>query len=345
MICIILITLVHFKNIFRERLNNFNKMNKQYRKRNYNSILKHFPNVELSYEKLTHNKVQSDIYLLIPKGKKCFLWFKIFKNQPFCFMMTLNLKTKKITSIQSKITNFSSILCSGKGTILYGTTFFVNNHNCFNIENMFYFKGHNISQYNQYHKFKLIDEMMKLNISQHKILQNQLTIGTPIISQDYNEIVKQASLVPFMVYSIQQRLLFKNKTFLNLIYKNNEIIYKIFLIKPTIVNDIYDLFALDENSKLQKFKISYIPDYKTSVLMNKYFRNIKENDNLDALEESDSEEEFEDMSIDKFVYLEKTEIMKCVYNSKFNGWVPIEKSKEKISSLKEINLVEKKNNY
>ena len=39
--------------------------------------------------------------------------------------------------------------------------------------------------------------------------------------------------------------------------------------------------------------IAAIPDYKTSVLLNKVFRNIKENDNLDALEESDNEDEFE----------------------------------------------------
>ena len=35
--------------------------------------------------------------------------------------------------------------------------------------------------------------------------------------------------------------------------------------------------------------------------MNTLFRNIKENQNLDALEESDDEEEFENISLDKFV--------------------------------------------
>ena len=35
--------------------------------------------------------------------------------------------------------------------------------------------------------------------------------------------------------------------------------------------------------------------------MNNIFRNIKENTNLDALEESDDEEEFENISLDKYV--------------------------------------------
>lgn len=315
-----------------------------YKKRNYASILKHFPNIELSYEKVTHNKVQSDIYLIIPKGKKCFMWFKYFQNKPFCFLMTLNLKTKKITSIETKKTAFDKTLCSGRGTILFGTYFYINQTNCFNIENLYYFKGHNAINYNQYRKFTFISELTENYISQKKILNNQIIIGTPIISTNYKNITEKANKMPFTIYAIQQRLLFKNKTFLNVIYKNNETIYKIFLIKPTIVNDIYDLFALDENNSLQRFKNSYIPDYKTSVLMNSYFRTIKENGNLDALEESDSEEEFEDISIDKFVNLEKQEIMKCVYNRKFNGWVPIEITNKNISTLKEIKFIEKKNN-
>ena len=39
--------------------------------------------------------------------------------------------------------------------------------------------------------------------------------------------------------------------------------------------------------------------------MNSIFRNIKENQNLD-LEESDSEDEFENIDVDKFVNLKKT---------------------------------------
>lgn len=315
-----------------------------YRKRNYASILKHFPNIELSYEKQTHNKVQSDIYLVIPKGKKCFIWFKYYQNNPYCFMMTINLKTKKITNIEVKKTAFNKELCSGRGTILYGTSFNINETKCFNTENIYYFKGHNTMNYNQYNKLKFINEVTGDYILQKKLVKTQMIIGTPIISKNYDDIYKKAKEIPFSIYAIQQRLLFKNKTFLNLIYKNNAVIYKIFLVKPTVVNDIYDLYALDENNCLQNFKNSYIPDYKTSVMMNSYFRTIKENDNLDALEESDSEEEFEDISLDKFVDLDKEKIMKCVYNQKFNGWVPLELTNTQISSLKEIKFIEKKNN-
>ena len=45
--------------------------------------------------------------------------------------------------------------------------------------------------------------------------------------------------------------------------------------------------------------------------------------NLDALEESDDEDEFENTSIDKFVYLDRKVVMKCVYVSKFKKWKPL----------------------
>ena len=77
------------------------------------------------------------------------------------------------------------------------------------------------------------------------------------------------------------------------------------------------------NNQFEHYDIAYIPDYKTSVLMNKLFRNIKENNNLDLLEESDDEEEFENSNLDKFVYLNKSFNMKCVFNLKFKKWVPI----------------------
>ena len=40
-----------------------------------NDILKSFPStIKFSYEKRTHKKVLSDLYVIIPKGKKYFVW-------------------------------------------------------------------------------------------------------------------------------------------------------------------------------------------------------------------------------------------------------------------------------
>ena len=106
---------------------------------------------------------------------------------------------------------------------------------------------------------------------------------------------------------------------------------RIFKVVPDIQNDIYHLY---DTTTDHLFDIAYIPDYKTSVMMNSLFRNIKENNNLDALEESDSEEEFENDKIDKFVYLDKQINMICEYNYKFKKWAPIRGSETSTISVK-----------
>ena len=93
----------------------------------------------------------------------------------------------------------------------------------------------------------------------------------------------------------------------------------VFTVKPDLQNDIYHLY--EEGDKY--ISVALIPDFKTSVMMNKLFRNIKENTNLDALEESDDEDEFEDDRDDRFVFMDKSYKMVCVYNHKFKKWAPV----------------------
>jgi hypothetical protein len=61
-------------------------------------------------------------------------------------------------------------------------------------------------------------------------------------------------------------------------------------------------------------------------MMNSLFRNIKENRCLDALEESDDEEEFENISHDKFI-IDKSRVIKmeCEYVPQFKKWLPIKR--------------------
>ena len=57
--------------------------------------------------------------------------------------------------------------------------------------------------------------------------------------------------------------------------------------------------------------------------MNGLFRKIRENINLDYIEESDDEDDFEDMREDKYVDLKKTLHMECIFHTKFKRWIPV----------------------
>ena len=65
-------------------------------KKDYNKILRNFPNVELSYEKNFYKKVlTSNIYITIPKGRKYFAWFYRYKGENVCILLLLSKKKGK----------------------------------------------------------------------------------------------------------------------------------------------------------------------------------------------------------------------------------------------------------
>jgi len=83
-----------------------------------------------------------------------------------------------------------------------------------------------------------------------------------------------------------------------------------------------DIYHLVDPKSIYKVDFACIPNYKTSVFMNTLFRNIKENRNIDAIEDSDDEEDFYDTRYDKYVDLKKQLLMECIYHKKFKRWVP-----------------------
>lgn len=95
--------------------------------------------------------------------------------------------------------------------------------------------------------------------------------------------------------------------------------YTMFWVTADIQNDIYHL-SRDNGDYID---IVYIPNYNTSVYMNSIFRNIRENSNLDLIEESDDEEDFQDVRLDKYVDLSKKMRLSFSYNKKFRKWVPL----------------------
>lgn len=96
----------------------------------------------------------------------------------------------------------------------------------------------------------------------------------------------------------------------------------VFLVKADIQADIYRLFAYGRNKMREYVDIAYISNYHASVFMNGIFRKIKENANLDFIEESDDEEEFENVAEDRYVDLGKEVLMEFTFLPKFKKWMP-----------------------
>lgn len=118
-------------------------------------------------------------------------------------------------------------------------------------------------------------------------------------------------------------------------------IQAVFIVRPNLQNDIYELFVMPDTYRERTSKVgsvepifhnfALIPSFKTSVFMNRLFRNISENERLDTMEESEDEADFENIEPDKYVTLSKECIMLCRFHKRFCKWVPVE-----ITTKKEI---------
>lgn len=102
---------------------------------------------------------------------------------------------------------------------------------------------------------------------------------------------------------------------------------------PDTQNDIYYVYTNKECSRGcggcsgQKkdgyLGVLLVPSYRKSVQLNTLFRRIKENERLDALEESDDEDEFQNVADDKYL-IEKNMggiLLPCVWNSRHKKWM------------------------
>ena len=277
-------------------------------------ILKEFLKLNYSYKKRYYKKIKDyNIFVTIPKGRKYFLWLK--NNNEYYYFFEHD-------TFNNKIKNGFIIKSGGKnkfgnkdGTLLFGTFFEYSNNKFFNIEDIFYYKNKYILNFSYLKKILIIKKIIdNLNI-------NEICIGLPIIKKNKKEIIKEIKKLPYKIYYIQHKFLKKNNYVFN--EKINEEDKKlIFLVKATRYPDNYLLFY-NENNKYVKYESALIPNIKTSFFMNNLFRKIYENNNIDLIEESDDEDTFENVNIDKVLIVNKELKMECLYKKKFNSWIPI----------------------
>jgi hypothetical protein len=96
----------------------------------------------------------------------------------------------------------------------------------------------------------------------------------------------------------------------------------VFQVIADLKYDVYHLFAYGVNKQPVYYNVAYVPSYRSSVFLNGLFRKIRENRNLDYIEESDDEEDFENITEDKYVDTQKVLCMECIFHTKFRKWIP-----------------------
>jgi len=309
-----------------------------------NDLLKQrFPSFEHSYETVIHKNVPENynLALAIPVGRKSFAWFTFYKDTDVLYQMDLD-KDKKIVKTTRLDAKFDSSLSIG--TVIYGIV--LPETNAFIIEDIHFYKGV------QMHSLTFGEKLHYIHLLLSETITGAIRFVLPVLWYNTQrecdilpEFVKQYAvhhiqyrslthIVPYLNYQVNRRPNTEKEKekiasvthrtlsapdFTKPQYRHPAVFHVVADIKC----DIYHLYACEMKGSTVYYNTAYIPNYKTSVMMNTLFRNIKENKNLDYIEESEDEEEFENIREDRFVDLQKIVYMECVFNYKFKRWTPV----------------------
>lgn len=333
-------------------ISNKNVMNKEIiRIANYN--------IKLSYDTIVHKKVfNADICISIPEGTKCLCYVSRGKIELFELDKDKRCVIKKYDDeilLSSNINN--------NEYIFYGTLFKHNTRKCFSIEDIYGYNQQNIFTRYFLDKLKIIkyflEELKETEINTSSFIR----FGLPVFTTTFQEILEIIPALSYKIVNIQFRFMKNNHNNHNLLmnyfapstnkfgfthglFKNTrseevssstrvenaqkctkhvqlskQKTFGIFFVKAKPEEDIYHLYSDKDDHTF--VGTALIPTFTTSVMMNRLFRNIKENENLDALEESDNEDDFEIEDNYKHVFLDRVLKMKCEYNEKFKKWIPL----------------------
>lgn len=185
--------------------------------------------------------------------------------------------------------------------------------------------------------------------------ETQVLFGVAVKYGTYAEALKASntpSIIPYSAYAIQGR--FRNQTD-NKYYQNcqsqsqhqnpsqiqakcqipnkqplpqtqhyTQPVTKMFMVQAEARVDMYTLRCPVTNEV--EPEPAHVGDYKTSVMLNSIFRNVKENASLDTAEESDDEEAFQnsqELHLSGYITCSRERAMVCSYNYKFKRWVPL----------------------
>jgi hypothetical protein len=303
-----------------------------------------------------------DLFLLLPTGTKAFVWYTYWHDKNICVVLPLN-ERNNINLAQAQIlpTCFTNDLAWG--TVLYGTYFFSAKHGpaFLACTNVYEYCGKSVGHLPYSAKLTMLTSLFERHVKQKAYSKHFLVVGLPLIKLSFAAALAavDAGEPGYKVYGVQiykpsqvhslgvvvigvvalrklppihatpQETLVAPKPLVAPRASANVLGLKIHPLSTTAVfdvqagddADIYYLYKpLDYDTPIGT---AIIPSYKASVMMNQLFRRIKENANLDALEESDDEAEFENMAADKFVDTTKRLRMTCVYLKQFRKWQPV----------------------
>ena len=247
--------------------------------------------------------------LFIPKGPKIFAWFTYYNNKPICLFY--NQEQEKIVTHYVCFKEELSL-----GTILYGTLI----DNNFVCETIHLYKNEMVGG-NFINKINIIRDILKFSIKDTNDFQS-VSFKLPQMSN--SKILLECSNLPYQVYGILQ---IENRPKLVIL---NHLFGHFHIKKDYSLEDVYNLYTLNEKNEMEVYSTALVNDFKTSHFLKKIFRIKKTYKNIEFSDEEDDENE-------NMLYVS------CIYIHEFKKWKPYVLKHGNADSTKIILFKEKKN--
>jgi hypothetical protein len=287
-------------------------------------LLQRLPAVDLSYAPLPpHKKVLGNLFLAIPRGLKCLLWFTYWQDQNICVVLPLNERGNiNMTKIFVTAACFNGYLA--RGSLFYGTLFThhpsAHKQRCFTLENVFWYMGHDFTRSIWEQKLNVFRELMQAYIMQKAYTQDFILIGLPVITSSLDALQTHVAELPYECFGfeIYHAKMCEKVGFIKVrpnVQAGN--LSAVFAVKALPDQDMYNIFL--DATLASPHGIAAVPTFQDSVMLNRLFRHVRENANLDLLEESEDEE---DMDRGDAVDVDRVVRMRCVYLPRFGKWKP-----------------------
>ena len=279
-------------------------------------VLRAAPVVERCYERL-HRKVQPDAYLLAAKGQPSLLWFTLVGGKEVCFLGQWG--RGRGCSWRPVLAAFSDKLSAG--TLLRGTMVASPDKRTFACEDVLQYRGKHVMRAPLCDKVCLLAALFREDLARAPPPPPFLVTRLPVWASSPVEAAELAPRLPYPLYRVRA---FSSATRglqeITCDVPQRPVSRQIVLeVRARTQNDVYELLCADGSL----VGAAAVPSYARSVQLNKIFRNIRENDNLDLLEESEDEDTFQCAEPDCYVDLGKAVRMVCKRVPRYSRLEPV----------------------
>lgn len=328
----------------------------------------------VSHKKVS-SESDSMVGIAISLGRKYFIWYthEYGTSKDACYLVGLD-KDKQICSIEPKDSAFPKGF--SLGTVVYGTMHEADGKPpIFLADDIYYYCGTNLSNLCFGDRVGFLRDFVKNTRGSGVALP---LIWHMDAGEDQSGIIPPdlAAKIAYTAHHIQYRVIAKVAPYINVAIPKRGVIpsYSVGPVSsatvaqkitatsilkplpkfdyskpayryPAVFNvtadpqlDLYHLYAYGGQSGPVYCGLAGVQSFRTSIFMNRLFRRIRENENLDFAEESEDEADFENMDANKYVNLDTILQIECVFNQKHKRWIPVRLSREKLVHIEKLVL-------